>query len=138
MTCMDKFVPWPKGIARALIAGLLAWALTVQGLASVTSTHSSLIGVGLGSGEFEHCAAGGSGDDHRRSPEDHIPCSCCMPCRSGQLGDLVEMALLVLQTMRLYFPVTETRRAELLRIIVVLSSSGWTSSWSQRAPPLFS
>jgi hypothetical protein len=134
---MDKPAPWPKGIARALIAGLLAWALVMQGVAAAASARGgAAFDIGLMSADVERCAADGGGDERGHSPSRHVPCSsCCIPCRSGLLGDLAGLPLALPSSVSLFFPAADVSRAASVVIVETTSPPGWTSSWSQRAPP---
>lgn len=134
---MVELHPKLKILARALIAGLLAWVLAINGHSFATaSTASFADGAGL-STSLELCAERGEGEkplpDHA-----HAPCSCCILCPSCCLGGISWVPDISPDAMDL------ARRGEANIIpgqiitIEVASRFGWTSSWSQRAPPRLS
>jgi hypothetical protein len=131
---MDKLASWPRRVARALIAGLLAWALVMQGVAAASpASVSSLDAVVTDVG---HCTDGDS--ERRQSPGRHISCSCCIPCRSSQLGDIAWVPAALPSSAALWFPTAAPIHADLFLILETPAPSGWISSWSQRAPPRLS
>jgi hypothetical protein len=131
---MDKLASWSRGVARVLIAGLLAWALVTQGsaIAALARAGGS---VGDVVAEFDRCSANGGSDDHRHSPERHLPCSCCAPCRSSALGGFAGLPAAAPTSADLFFPVVDVGRAGFFRVVERAALLGWISSWSQRAPP---
>jgi hypothetical protein len=127
---MDKLAPWLKGIPRASIAALLAWALLMQGLAAAAprgSLHHAVV-----SAEFDRCSSGG---DNGHAPGRPAPCSCCLPCRSGSLGGLDGLPPLATGCVDRLFRIAVAAKIEQFSIDPA-SPFGWISSWSQRAPPL--
>jgi hypothetical protein len=131
---MDKFALWPKGVARLLIAGLLAWALVLQGLTTaIASSHSG--GIEVSAGGMDRCA--GDADGHRHSPGPQPPCSCCIPCRAFQI-DGSAAHLSVLPKGFEVSPPRDVIRFDPFQRVETISPLGWISSWSQRAPPSLS
>jgi hypothetical protein len=128
---MDKFALWPKGIARLLIAGLLACALVFQGMATaVASSHSGALDVS--SGNLDHCA--GDADNPRHSPGPQPPCSCCIACRAFQIDGAAGHLSLLLEDFE-FSPPHDIVCFGLFPGADTTPPLGWISSWSQRAPP---
>jgi hypothetical protein len=125
---MDKLASWPKEVARALLAGLLAWALILQGAAGAASAR--VLDGAVASADLDRCAAGG---DHRHSPGDEASCACCLPCRSAPPGDL---AALPTESVHVVSRVADVLRADRRPSVPAVAPAGWIGSWSQRAPPL--
>lgn len=129
---MDKFAPWPKGIARSafagaliasvLIASVLAWALALQ--------SASAASAGLDAAAVERCAA--DRGDHHRAPERHAACACCLPGRSGPFAGLEGLALAVAAPRP---PIAGLLRLDLRPTLRPISPRGCIGSWSPRAPP---
>jgi hypothetical protein len=138
---MDKLAPRPErsarvaiagvSIASVLIAGLLAWALVLQGGAIAASARLGAIRSGFDAATAERCAAD-RGDDHRRAPERHADCACCLPGRSGSLADLEGPALAAAAPR---VPIAELVRPDLPPPLGPVSPRGCIGSWSPRAPP---
>ncbi|OAI27636.1 hypothetical protein A1351_01800 [Methylosinus sp. R-45379] len=131
---MDKFALWPKGIARLLIVGLLAWALVLPGMAVAAL---SAVEPGVVAAEAGHCATSGGADGHRHSPGPHFSCSCCIPCRAGQIDGPTGFLSVLPAGAVLSFRAAEIVLGDESRMVEPSSPAGWISSWSQRAPPRF-
>jgi hypothetical protein len=131
---MDKFALWLRGNTRVLIVGLLAWTLVLHGMGAATLSHA--VDLGVGSADFGHCAAPDGADDHRRSPGPHFSCSCCIPCRAGQIDGPTGVLSLIPKGADLSFPALAIAPVGVSPIVEISSPPGWTSSWSQRAPPI--
>ncbi|HEY8262398.1 MAG TPA: hypothetical protein VIG55_14385, partial [Methylosinus sp.] len=123
---MDKLAPRPKSVARALIAGLVAWALVMQGLAFAASAR-----IGGDALHFGTCSAE---DDGPPRQEPHAACACCLPCRSGLVDGPSPIALAAPSPLP-PAPIDEAADARMTRVVVATSPPGWIASWSQRAPP---
>ncbi|WP_400770641.1 hypothetical protein [Methylosinus sporium] len=131
---MDKLAPWSKGIARVLLAGLLAWTLVMQGAAGAALFRA--VAVSIASGDFDRCAAADRADEHRHSQGPHVACSCCIASRSGHLDELTGFLSDLPKDAGLSFPAPEVFLAGALPIVEAASPPGWISSWSSRAPPM--
>ena len=130
---MDKFALWPKGLARVLIVGLLAWALVVSGVAAAASSHA--VDLGMASADFERCAAGA--DQHRHSRGSHVACSCCIPCRFDHLDELAGIPPALPKDADLSFPASGVFLVDVFPTVEATPPPlGWISSWSSRAPPI--
>jgi hypothetical protein len=125
---MDKLASWPQGVARALLAGLLAWALATQGFTAAASAR--FLDGAVVSADPDRCAAGG---DHRHSPGDAASCACCLPCRSDPPGALAAIPPKSAPVVSL---VADAVRADRRPAVAAAAPVGWIGSWSQRAPPL--
>lgn len=128
---MAKLAPMSGRVARALIAGLLAWVLAIQGLTAAASPHAGAMPAGL-----DLCAPDTNGEQH--PPGHHDPCPCCILCPSCHLGGLAWMP--VIPPTSAGFPLPRTAGISSRRLLATEPAPppGWTSSWSQRAPPHFS
>jgi hypothetical protein len=124
---MDKLAPRPKSVARALIAGFLAWALVVQGLAFAASAR-----VGGDQIHFGLCAAKDDAPP-RQAPEPHAACACCLPCRSGLVDGPSPIAIAAPSPLSPAPIDAVVPRST--RVVVATAPPGWIASWSQRAPP---
>ncbi|WP_400770653.1 hypothetical protein [Methylosinus sporium] len=130
---MDKFALWPKGIARVLIVGLLAWALVLPGMAAAALAHS--VERGIVAADASHCAVPDGADDRRHPPGPHVSCSCCIPCRSGQIDGSAGFLSVIPKGADLSHPPADIAPGVVFQSVETSSPAGWTSSWSQRAPP---
>jgi hypothetical protein len=128
---MNKVALWPKGIARLLLAGFLAWALILPGVAAAYAADGGIISADVG-----HCAAPGGADDHRHTPVRHPSCSCCIPCRSGQLDGPAGFLSVPPKGADLSFRAAAIVPIDALPIVEASSPAGWIGSWSSRAPPI--
>lgn len=138
---MAKLGPWRRSTTRAIIVGVLAWLLALQGFAIATSPHSGFANVGVGAEQAispagEYCGAPGSGQPQTPCQDDH--CQCCILCSSNAASGLAWIAQTGLTGA--VFPATSIKRAAAWRFPGAESKppAGWTSAWSQRAPPRFS
>jgi hypothetical protein len=129
---MEKLAPATRRVARLMIAGLLAWALALLGFVSVSPARPRATPVAVGA-DFQLC--GDEGGERHDSPERHALCSCCIPGRSGQPDDDAELAAELPKRLALSIPVADRLPAERVPVLEAVSPPGWTSSWSQRAPP---
>jgi hypothetical protein len=130
---MDKFAFWPKSVARLLIVGLLAWALVLPGLAASVLAHA--LGEGVISANFDHCAESSGTDGPRREPGTHLSCSCCIPCRFGQIDGPTGLLSVLPKDDDLSIWAVAAVPIGTFSIVGTSSPEGWISSWSQRAPP---
>lgn len=126
---MDKLAPRPKSVARALIAGLLAWALAMQGLA-----FAATAGIGGDQLHFGTCAAEDDGPRRPAPPAPHAACACCLPCRSGLVDGPPPIAIAAPRPVP-PAPIDEAAAPRSTRRVVATAPPGWIASWSQRAPP---
>ncbi|HXW71109.1 MAG TPA: hypothetical protein VEK34_06690 [Methylocella sp.] len=138
---MVKLMQERGSLTRAMIAIILAWLLAFQGFAFAASPQKPFTPVGSGAGH-----AVSSGDDYCGTPrgggspapcrDDH--CQCCItraPMDGGEVGGIAAIlpdAAFVSPrrttgVISSHIPSSETK-----------PPAGWTSSWSQRAPPRFS
>lgn len=131
---MVEFLPKPKILARTLIAGVLAWVLAIQGLAA--SQHLGADVSANSPVDIALCSTDSSSEQH--APGRHDSCPCCILCPLCQLGGLA------------FMPAIEAKGTDLAILhlggvishYAIFSESipppGWTSAWSQRAPPQLS
>jgi hypothetical protein len=126
---MDKLAPRPKSVARALIAGLLAWALAMQGLAFAATAS-----IGGDQLHFGTCAAEDDGPSRQAPPAPHAACACCLPCRSGLVDGPSPIAIAAPRPVP-PAPIDEAVVPRSTRRVVATAPPGWIASWSQRAPP---
>jgi hypothetical protein len=138
---MVKLAPERWSLTRAVIAGILAWLLAFQGFAVAASPQKYFAPVGAGAG---HTVT--SGDDYCGTPRDRSPqapcqydhCQCCIARAPNDVGGLACMTAILLSVAVFSCP----RTAGVIAWHVPGSENkppaGWTSSWSQRAPPRFS
>jgi hypothetical protein len=129
---MDTFALWPKEFTRVLVAGLLAWALILQGAAAAAAPGFSSIDIV--SGGLDRCAS--DADGHRHSPGPHLPCSCCIPCRAFQIDGAAGHPAILPTNIAFSAPFPETILVDLSPSAKATSAVGWLSSWSSRAPPI--
>ncbi|WP_161914534.1 hypothetical protein [Methylosinus sp. C49] len=115
-----------------MIAGLLAWALILPGIAAAawSAVDHGIVATSLG-----HCAAPGDADDNRHSPGSHFSCSCCIPCRTSQLDGPAGAVSALPQGLCFSFPAHVIAASDVFQIVEKSSPAGWISSWSSRAPP---
>jgi len=136
---MAKLAPGRGSLARALIAGAFAWLLALQGFAAATSPHKNFPQRADGQAAFqsgEYCGARDGGGPS--APYHHDRCECCILCAWNHFaGGLAALAAI-------FFTIA-TFSLKGIKIAIArrfLDDSkppaSWTSSWSQRAPPLFS
>ncbi|WP_157234850.1 hypothetical protein [Methylosinus sp. LW4] len=92
--------------------------------------------VGVSSGDLDRCVAADHADEHRHSRGPHASCSCCIPCRSGDLDELTGFLSDLPKNVGLSFPASEAFLAGALPIVEAAPPAGWISSWSSRAPPM--
>jgi hypothetical protein len=135
---MVKLGPGRWSSTRAVIAGFLAWLLAFQGFAFASSPHGrlSLIAAGLAQavspGSY-YC--GGPRGDGPHSPGQYDHCQCCILRSSSDAGGLAWIKAIPLTAV--VFPAPRAMRVVAWRFAGSGNKppSGWTSSWSQRAPP---
>jgi hypothetical protein len=137
---MAKLGPWRRSTTRAAIAGVLAWLLAIQGFAFAASPHAGFVNVGAGaeqaiSPDGEYCGAPKGGDQHSPGQFDH--CQCCISRSSTDAGGIAWIAAIAI--IGAVFPAPAAASAIAWRFPGDGDKppSGWTSSWSQRAPPRF-
>jgi hypothetical protein len=126
--------------ARAIVAGVVALLIVLQGLTSVGSSFARPLGGEekasfLGSILSVTCA---NTQDHNRSPKHaHDFSKCCILC-GGR--DLTGTALFILPKTGGMNPLPRALVAIAKSILVAprIVVLGWTSTWSSRAPPSFS
>ena len=124
-----------------VIAGLVAWLLALQGFAFAASSNGTFGRISPGATQTvspgdDTCRAPRGGDPY--SPCQHDHCQCCILCSSSDAGGLAWAAAIALTVVVL--PPLRTTGAIAWRLPRSENKppSGWTSSWSQRAPPRFS
>ncbi|MGO9236431.1 MAG: hypothetical protein ACLP4V_21030 [Methylocella sp.] len=128
-------------MTRAVIAGVLAWLLALQGFVFASSPHGRFAPISAEAGQAislgdDYCGAPGGGEPHAPGQYDH--CQCCIVCSSNDACGLAWVTAIPLTDA--VFPAPRTSGAIARRFSGDGNKppSGWTSSWSQRAPPRFS
>ncbi len=125
-----------------VIAGILAWLLVLQGFAFTATSYVRFAqaGQGLGQAIFpgsENCGTPRGGDPSEPCPHDH--CECCILCASSyDAGGLAWVAAIPLTGAVFTAPRIKGEIAWQLAGGENKPPTGWTSSWSQRAPPRIS
>ncbi len=137
---MAKLAPEQRNLTRAVIAGIFAWLLALQGFAAAASAPMRFAQPAAGqaiSQSGEYCGTRGGGDPAAPCQQDH--CDCCIRCTpnldsSGLAGAATILAVF------LAFPGPRVAAVAAWRFSGGGNKppSGWTSSWSQRAPPRLS
>ncbi len=138
---MVTLAPERLSLTRALIAGILAWLLAFQGFAVAASPQKHFIPAGAGAEHTispggDYCGMPRGGGPQAPCHYDH--CQCCLtraPIDACGLGWITAILLdaavfsppHTTGTIAWHVPGSENK-----------PPSGWTSSWSQRAPPRFS
>lgn len=130
---MAKLAPRPRSVARVLIAGVLAWALAIQGLAAAAAPHTGFADAGAFSAGVDLCATETDGEKH--SPGHHDPCACCILCPSCYFGGLAWMPFIPPKGVDLPQADLDGSFRHFVLFTETVRPPGWTSSWSQRAPP---
>ena len=132
---MAKLGPQQGIFARAWLAGLLAWLLALQGLvAALPQDHSTQPAAGHAiTLKGEDCGAPRSPDP--AAPCHHLPCACCILCFSGHGEGTLAVFGVIVFILAYSFRKSATTIAWCLTSTPVKPPPGWTSSWSQRAPP---
>jgi len=124
-----------------MIAGILAWLLAFQGFAFAASPQKHFMPAGAGAGH----AISASGDfcgtprgDGPQAPCHYDHCQCCIARPSVDAGELGWMTAILLSAA--VFPPPRTTAVIAWHVPGGENKppSGWTSSWSQRAPPRLS
>ncbi|MBU3887105.1 hypothetical protein FM996_05250 [Methylosinus sporium] len=127
---------------RAIIARVLACVFVLQGVAfAVSPAHER---GDLGGAEpgavatvgYEYCGASPHGD--HKAPAHSVHSQCCILCPSSAHDGLSRFAAVLFDI--IVFPPLRTAAAIDWRAFVdpVAPPTGWTSSWSSRAPPSIS
>ncbi len=139
---MAKLPPERRSFTRAVIAGVLAWLLALQGFAFAASPHGSFAPpIGTGAAQAlspggEYCGVPRGGDPHVPGQYDH--CQCCIVCSSSDAGGLAWVTAMPLAGAVFLAPRTTGAIAWRVPGGGNKPPAGWTSSWSQRAPPRMS
>jgi len=138
---MVKLAPGRWSLGRAVIAGILAWLLAFQGFAFAASSHGRYAPIGAEAGHVisvggDFCGSPGGGDPH--APGQYHHCQCCIVCSSNHACGLAWLVAMPLTGAIFSPPRTTGALAWRLPGSENKPPSGWTSSWSQRAPPRFS
>jgi hypothetical protein len=125
-------------LTRAVIAGILAWLLAFQGFAFAASPQKDFAPATAEAGPAispggDYCGTARGGGPQAPCRHDH--CLCCIARASTNAGGLALMTAIVLSAAVFSSP----------RIAGGIAwhdpgnenkpPAGWTSSWSQRAPP---
>lgn len=137
---MARVVPGRRSLTRVVIAGVLAWLLALHGFAAAASPHLRLAPPAAGQAftqSGKNCGTPRGGDPS--APCHHEHCGCCILCASSHhAGGLAAPATIPFAFAA--FPLARLKIANAWRVPGVENKppSGWTSSWSQRAPPRFS
>lgn len=136
---MAKLEPRRGGVARAWIAALLAWLLACQGFGAFASSHSHW-GQSI-AGQTVSQAGQDCGATPARMPSapcHHDHCECCILCASGHANGPALIGVIVSAIALFSAPPITVAAAWRFSRAENKPPSGWTSSWSQRAPPRFS
>ncbi len=136
---MVKLTPGRWSLTRAVIAGILAWLLAFQGFAFAASPQKHFTPAGAGAGHV--VSSGGDYCGTPRGPQapcqyDH--CQCCITRAPNDVGGLAWMTAILLSAAVFSPPRTTGVIAWHVPGSENKPPTGWTSSWSQRAPPHFS
>jgi hypothetical protein len=137
---MVRVSPRQISMARAVVAVLFAWLLALQNFAAAASSHRLLAQTAAGQTHFqisENCGA--PRGENPSAPCRHDHCECCILCTSTHgSGGLAALAP-ILSSLAI-LPLQRVKTASVWHLSGADSKrpSGWTSSWSQRAPPRFS
>jgi hypothetical protein len=136
---MVKLAQERWSLTRAVIAGILAWLLAFQGFAFAASPqkHFTLADAGAEhtiSPGGDYCGTSGGGP-HAPCQFDH--CQCCIARAPIDVGGLAWMTAILLSATIFSSPRTTSAIAWQVPGSENKPPAGWTSSWSQRAPPRF-
>ena len=136
---MAKFEPRRGGLARALVAGLLAWLLAFQGFGAFAFPYKPwsqpIAGQTLSQGSPNCGATSGS---EPSAPCHHDHCDCCILCGSGHADWPALIGVIVSAVALFLLPLVISATSWRIFRTENKPPSGWTSAWSQRAPPRFS
>jgi hypothetical protein len=108
-------------LIRLVVAGA---AVEAAGLAGAQPSQAVMT---------QNCASPAHGDEAPDGRSDHA--DCCLLCRAAARADMAFTAPLQARAPR---APTSASRAPVLAAATRPRPIGWTSSWSSRAPPLFS
>lgn len=97
------------------------------------SPHVGVADAGALSTSAGLCAA--DSDSEKHPPGRHDPCSCCILCPSCHLGDLSGTTMIPPKGVDVPLPGIDIAIPRRLLGTETARPPGWTSSWSQRAPP---
>jgi len=138
---MVKLAPERWSLPRAVIAGILAWLLAFQGFAFAASPQEHFTPVGAGAGHVisaggDYCGTPSGGRPQAPCQYDH--CQCCIARAPIDAGGLAWMTAILWDAAVFSPPHTRGTIAWHVPGSENKPPAGWTSSWSQRAPPRFS
>ena len=138
---MVKLAPERWNLTRAVIACILAWLLAFQGFAFAASPGKHFTPAAAGAGHAisaggDYCGtAGGRGP---QAPCQYDHCQCCITRAPIDGSGLGGTAALLLDAAFISPRRTTGVISSLIPGSETKPPAGWTSSWSQRAPPRFS
>jgi hypothetical protein len=128
--------------ARAIVAGVVACLLALQGFALAASAGSlsradRLVGCSAATLDIDAAGVAAAGDEgpshgHREHYE------CCAFCAAGGRDALLLLLPLALVAIAVLGPVAQVFVLRAPRDDSAAKPLGWASSWSSRAPPFFS
>lgn len=133
---------WRRAVTRPLAAGFVAFVLLLQTLATlgVSQAHRSPAGVeaGFASSSVDGpCAAGGpAGESGRHDEDGRLP--CCVFCLASALGGLPISDATGDGFAAVSLPKAPVSFGARSFEIPHKPPTGWATSWSSQAPPLFS
>ena len=137
---MVTLAPERLSLTRAVIAGILAWLLAFQGFAFAASPQKHFAPAGVGaehaiSPDGNYCGMPHGGGPSAPCQYDHC---CCIARSPIDTGGLAWMTAILWDAAVFSSPRTTGTIAWHVPGSENRPPAGWTSSWSQRAPPRFS
>jgi len=138
---MVKLMQERGRLIRAMIAIILAWLLAFQGFAFAASPQKPFTPAGTGAGHAvslgdDYCGTPRGGGPPAPCQYDH--CQCCITRAPIDGSGLGGTAALLLDAAFISPRRTTGVISSLIPGSETKPPAGWTSSWSQRAPPRFS
>ena len=136
---MPQFEPGLGGLSRAVIAGVIAWLLAFQGFGAFASLHGHWAQQTAGQTDAQERGSncGAAPSSAPSVPCHHGHCECCIVCASGHIGWLTRTGSIVSAVVFSLPRVGGIPTEGPFSRVATKPTSGWTSSWSQRAPPHF-
>lgn len=133
---------WRRALTRPLAAGFVAFVLLLQTLATMAVSHAHPGPAGVEAGFASStgdgpCAAGGSAGESGRHDRDGRP-PCCVFCLASVLGGLPISDAAGEGVAAIPLSKAPVSFGALSFDIPRKPPTGWATSWSSQAPPLFS